>query len=323
MGRILELALSGLPLWWDTGNLELLFGPEKKVLVPAVRRLAEMQDVLYQDGELAAGGGLETGGGSGAGGEPGAYGSPETGRKAVQEEGTGAAERALYFMYRALSLPEHEMLFEKNGIRYDITVLMPGSIEAECIKTVGHYHPVKPGAACTYPEVYEVLHGQARYLLQRPCCLEEPQEGLEQVIVVSAAAGDKVLIPPDFGHVTINPGPDFLVMSNLVATDFESVYSPLQEMGGAGYFGLAFPVEKKDDYGGSGIAGSEPVFKPNPCYASLPPLITARPQELPQFSLLKNFPQYSAFVENPAHFSFLTHPENYAADFQKYLQNIL
>lgn len=289
MSRILELTLSGLPVWWDQKNLELFFGPEKKVLAPAVRRLAEMQDVLYR------------------------------GRESGKEEDKGGAERALYFMYRALSLPEHQTLFRKNGIRYDITVLMPGSIGAEYIKTAGHYHPLKPGTACTYPEVYEVLYGRAYYLLQKPQDWEEPQKGLAQVIAVAAEPGDKVLIPPGFGHVTINPGPEFLIMSNLVAAAFQSVYAPLREMGGAGYYGLVSSGKQED---GREITAEEPFFRPNPRYTSLPPLVQVRPLELPKFSLWKKIPQYRAFVDNPTHFSFLTHPENFAEDFQEYLQNI-
>lgn len=281
--------------------MELLYGPGKEALMPAVRWAAEMEEVLYRG---------ETAGEEGAG-----------------KEGDGEGwQRILYFMYRDFNLPEHLLLFRENGIRYDITVLIPGNIGMEYIKTAGHYHPLKPGAACTYPEVYEVLHGRAFYLIQRAHCLEESQKGLADVIVFDAAPGDKVLIPPDFGHVTINPGPDFLIMSNLVAADFESVYAPLQEMGGAGYFGL-IPDDKRESGLWNGdvsfATGGEPVFKPNPHYSSLPPLLRARPLEVPQFSLRKEIPQYRAFIENPAHFSFLTRPEDFRDDFQEYLQGAL
>lgn len=337
-----ELVLSGLPLWWEAGPRELLYGPEKKVLAPAVRRLGEMRAVLYPAGE------------------------PDRAED----------ERALYYMYRALNLSEHRELFQEKGIRYDVTVLEPGRIGLEYIKTAGHYHPLKPGASCTYPEVYEVLHGRACYLIQKPHDLQDPRQGLAQVIVVDAGPGDKVLIPPDFGHITINPGTDFLVMSNLVASAFQSVYEPLVEMGGGGYFGLvsAAAASGRGDYkeiagvdrpgagvnfsgaagpvpespaaghadlqtgtgGGdverrgseAGRANSEgtvesPFFAANPHYAVLPLPARAVPQDVPQFSLLKNVPQYSAFVANPAHFDFLTRPEDFVPEFEKYLQGLL
>jgi|GEM_PF-2282682 glucose-6-phosphate isomerase len=37
----------------------------------------------------------------------------------------------------------------------------------EFVKTCGHYHPpVNPKLRYTYPEMYEVLEGDAHYLLQ-------------------------------------------------------------------------------------------------------------------------------------------------------------
>ena len=142
---IMELNLSGLPVWWDAQKMELLFGPEKRALEPAVRRLGEMRDVLYQE----------------------------------KRPGKKEDERALYFMYRDLNLPEHQVLFEEKGIRYDITVLVPGSIGAEYIKTAGHYHPLKPGAHCTYPEVMRCSTG-GLITMQRPHHLKNLKKGLSR-----------------------------------------------------------------------------------------------------------------------------------------------
>jgi glucose-6-phosphate isomerase len=98
----------------------------------------------------------------------------------------------------------------------------------EYIKTAGHYHPLVPGGKVTYPEIYEVLEGEALYLLQK--------QDLSDVVAVSAFAGDKVLIPPDYGHITINRSNNTLKMANFVARDFSSIYEPYKEMGGGTYF---------------------------------------------------------------------------------------
>ena len=111
-------------------------------------------------------------------------------------------------------------------------------------------------------------------------------------------------------------------MSNLVAAAFQSIYEPLQEMGGAGYYGLV-PAGDNDHQGGKEAADGEPLFIANPRYSSPPPLAQARPQELLQFSLSKETPQYRAFVTNSDNFAFLTHPENFAQEFEKYLQSLL
>ncbi len=58
-----------------------------------------------------------------------------------------------------------------------------------------------PEASLHYPELYEVLKGDANYLLQRA----QNEERVDEVILVKATRGDKVIIPPNYGHVTINP----------------------------------------------------------------------------------------------------------------------
>lgn len=134
----------------------------------------------------------------------------------------------LYYMYRDLyqTHGDHTWL-ERHHLRYDITRIPPGLINGEYTKTKGHYHP-KNAAGIPYPEVYEVLSGSAYYLLQK--------RDHTDVILVPAHAGDTVLIPPGYGHVTINPAPDELVMANLVSTDFASEYGEINAMHGAAYY---------------------------------------------------------------------------------------
>lgn len=275
---MIELAKSGLPLRWDGTERKLDFGPGMNEIEPALRELGEMSDVLFGGDEL------------------------ET------DEDPAVP---LYYMYRDVHLAKHRSFFRERGIRYDVTVLVPGTLGREYVKTAGHYHPFKEGTSCTYPEIYEVLQGKAHYLLQKPRNFEDPAAGLDEVIVVAAEPGDKVLIPPGFGHITINPGSDFLVMSNLVADNFDSIYSPLREMGGAGYYEVA-PAGNEQD----------PVFIPNGRYSSLPPLCFTEPVELPKFFLIKEAPQYRSFIEHRGDFDFLTSPENYGEEFSSYLQDL-
>ncbi len=141
----------------------------------------------------------------------------------------GAEDFDLYFMYRDLYLSraDNEKLLAQ-GLRYDITIIPPSMLGREYIKTAGHYHPAVSGGAVTYPELYEVLEGEALYLLQN--------EDMSDVAVVHASAGDKVLVPPGYGHVTINRSNNTLKMANFVARDFSSLYEPYRAKGGAAYF---------------------------------------------------------------------------------------
>ncbi len=132
------------------------------------------------------------------------------------------AGKAIYHMYREVR--------SLGKIRYDITVIPAFSIGNEFVKTAGHYHPeAKPGLG--FCEIYQVLQGNAHYMLQR----RENGKVIE-VALVKATEGDVVVIPPNWGHVTINPGKKTLVMANLVDCSFDSDYSVYKKMGGAAYF---------------------------------------------------------------------------------------
>ena len=97
----------------------------------------------------------------------------------------------------------------------------------------------------TYPELYGVVEGKAHYLLQK-----RGMNGLEKTVLIEAKEGDIVLIPPGFGHITINPTDKVLKMANWVCSDFDSIYKPIQNKGGAAWFELTNgKFVKNDRYG--------------------------------------------------------------------------
>jgi len=177
-----------------------------KMLTPDVRRLCDMREVILDQNWLV-----------------------------------GAEDFELYYMYRDLSLSraDKEKLLQQD-LRYDITVIPPNMLGREYIKTAGHYHPLVPGGSVTYPELYEVLEGEALYLLQNL--------DLSDVVAVYASAGDKVLVPPNYGHITINRSNKTLKMANFVARNFSSLYDPFREKGGGAYFFTKDGWIKNDRY---------------------------------------------------------------------------
>lgn len=261
---------SGLPLSWDSKQEQLGFseGMAAENGAPEVRRRSDMQEVLYDD----------------------------------QDE---ELDR-LYYMYRGVALVEDLPAIKEAGLRYDITAIRPGTISGEYVKTAGHYHPPKEGTGLTWPEIYEVLHGRAHYLLQKPAS-DQPGK-LEEVYLIAAKPGDKVLIPPRFGHITINPGKDFLIMSNWVADGFSSLYEPFRQMKGGAYFELK--------------GNKAPEFITNPNYSKVPPLKRCSVIPVEEFSLITGLPFYSVFRENHSAFRYLTHPEEYTKIFEAYREEL-
>lgn len=129
-----------------------------------------------------------------------------------------APNTELYYMYRNLK--------QKGPLRYDITIIPPKMLGSEFVKTKGHYHPKQ------YGELYIVLEGKAIYLMQRV----NKENEIIDVYAVEAKKGDYVVIPKNYGHITINPGPGSLKMANWVCDNFESDYSLIDRKGGAAYF---------------------------------------------------------------------------------------
>ena len=151
----------------------------------------------------------------------------------------------LYGMYRDLAITREDRAWlGEQGIRFDITVIPPLTLGDEYVKTKGHYHPDNP-AGVGYPELYGVLAGEARSLLQK--------KALSDVVAVTARAGESVLIPPGYGHVTINPGRGVLVMANLVSTRFASEYDFYEEMQGGAYYEMEGGWVRNPRYEGAAL----------------------------------------------------------------------
>lgn len=131
-------------------------------------------------------------------------------------------DRPVYFIFRNIAM--------KNGIRYDITLIPKNMFNDEFAKTYGHYHPIAENNL-TYPEVYQVLYGEALFLMQG-----KNRDASVNVVKVRAKKGDTVLIPPNFGHVAINPYYTPLLLANLVADGFRAEYEEYKENHGAALY---------------------------------------------------------------------------------------
>lgn len=195
----------------------------------------------------------------------------------------------IYYMYRDVARSDEDRRWmASRRVRYDITRIPPGLFCNEFVKTKGHYHPASPSGV-PYPEVYEVMSGRAHYLLQRP--------DLSDAALIEADVGTVVLIPPGYGHVTINPDERELVMANLVSSSFLSDYKPYEALRGGAYYELA-------DSG----------FVPNPAYPTMPPLRRAEAPDVLPLGILDGCTLYD-LVERRAPLDWLDAPGEYAGLF--------
>ncbi|MEO8065970.1 MAG: glucose-6-phosphate isomerase family protein [Candidatus Doudnabacteria bacterium] len=254
--------ISGLPMELsDDGHLKFI-EPLKEVM-PAVRKFTEMIPVLM---------------------DPAATPLP------VLED--------MYYMYRDVRLPEHEDLIRKNNLRFDITTLPAVMLGREFNKTVGHYHPVIPSQSLAYPELYEVLAGEALFLIQK---MDAELKKLITVMAIRAKAGDKVIYPPNFGHIIVNVGSGVLATANWVSDKFTSLYEPVHDR-----HGMAYYVVKNNGKGYN--------FLPNPNYQDTPGIRGIEAFVDPDFGLSAKEPMYTSAIKDISKLEFLNNPQKYAAE---------
>ena len=214
-------------------------------------------------------------------------------------EGIEARNKDMYYMFRDLAKSDVDLeAIKAHHLRYDITIIPPGMLGSEYTKTVGHYHPRVPGTDISYPEIYQVLEGSATYLLQKVKYGEE--HIVLDVVVITAEKGDLVLVPPGYGHVTINASENTLEMANWVCRDFSSVYEPIKRLSGASYFFL------------------EDGFAKNTLYRNVPSIRYLKPMTSDAFGLGSGENMYG-LIHKAEKLRFLTSPQ----EFMEFLTGVL
>ncbi len=202
-------------------------------------------------------------------------------RDYIREPDAQAPTDAVYTVYRNTARRDDRERIAAAGLRYDITIIPPGSffgVRKEFLRTAGHYHPRIPGSEMAYPEVYEVIAGRAYWLVQRHA--PGNPENLEEVYLVEAGPGEKAIMLPGFGHLAINVRPEPLVMANWIANSFAYDYAPYRQFRGGGYWAL------------EGETSETVEFQLNTNYAQVAELKKLRPREVPPLGLLRSQPLY-------------------------------
>ena len=126
-----------------------------------------------------------------------------------------------YYMYRKVK--------QENGLNHNITITPAKMLGQEFVKTKGHVH-IGP-----YQEIYTALEGEAIYFMQKT-----NGEIVEDVYAVKAKKGDSTIIPPGYGHITINPSAtEDLKTGDWTSENCKSDYYLFEKMNGACYYYLA------------------------------------------------------------------------------------
>jgi glucose-6-phosphate isomerase len=205
------------------------------------------------------------------------------------------ADEVAYLTYRDVRHAAETGL-AANGLRYDITVTLPGAVSREHIKTAGHYHALDPQGV-SWPEIYDVLSGSAVFVLQRAVGDPAGDPEIDRAVVVVAGPGDRLVIPPDYGHATVNVGDTPLVVADLVAVASNNHYQGYANRRGGAIRIMAVPNREQP---------FDAVWNPSfPEVSSgieivLGPELQSFEAETPLYTLGVDSPEKVAFLTNPS-----------------------
>lgn len=263
--------ISGLPIFLDEKNFDLKFEGDFPFVKKSERTLDELRPYLKN---------------------PQAATGPDP----------------VYRVWRSAYLRRDDEKIKSSGLRYDLTLIPPGKIDGltgqgEFVKTAGHYHKNKPGLDISYPEVYEVLYGRAYLFIQLP---GQNVKNIKSAILVEAGPGDKFLIPPSYGHNTINVFDEPLLMANWISESAKYDYDPYKNNNGASYHFVSDGHAYRQ-------AGHLLDITKNPAYESVPEIKKIRTKEMPEFGLSKNRPLYS-LVDELSKLRVLNNPEEFQSE---------
>ncbi len=192
----------------------------------------------------------------------------------------------VYYVWRYVHLKNDDEKIKNHNLRYDLTLLPPGKIGGEFIKTAGHYH-------LPYPEIFEILYGRAYFLIQS---FENNPKNIKSVFLTEVGPSEKLLIPADYGHNMINVFNEPLLTANLVSNKAVYDYGSYKNNRGASYYFL-------DN-------GNLIDIVKNPTYDSVPEIkkIRAKKDPLPLYSLVNDLEKLR----------FLNYPEEFKGEWRNW-----
>lgn len=135
----------------------------------------------------------------------------------------------IYYMYRGVKT--------KGELRYDITKIKAKMLGKEFPKTKGHEHLEN------FQEVYKVFKGKAIFLFQK-----YRNNKIEDVYAVRAKTGAVIIVPPYYGHITINPSKEELIIANWISKKCKNSYNLFEKRQGACYYYTKSGWIKNENY---------------------------------------------------------------------------
>lgn len=212
------------------------------------------------------------------------------------------ADEPYYDFYKAIVNNQVRKVFSDSELRYDATVILPGTAGKELKKTAGHFHLPIPGKSYGFPELYQIINGKALFVMQYVDHYKKDKPMLvKDLLLAEVNAGESIIIPPDYGHCTINISKEIMVFVNLVSANSINYYDSVKQSHGMSIYAFktnnGYGVEKNPNY----------VFECEPRVVT--------PMDNPELGITKGQSVYTEFLKNPNAFYYLNDPKGLGAAF--------
>jgi len=213
----------------------------------------------------------------------------------VWANGANGDDRVIYRYSSPLWRTDDADVWRQARLGYGIVYFPPGVYGGEYVKSSGQYHAILPGHTMATPEIYTVLVGKGHFMLQHST---PPYDEITDAVLVEADAGETFVVPPDYGHLQINPTDGPLAFSYTVTNPLTSNYEPFRRLRGAMYYEMADGPER---------------FAFDPRYQRGVPLRVIKAAALRQVPLAETKADYAEVRRSLPDLGFLTKPQEFPA----------
>ncbi|HHT0101357.1 TPA: glucose-6-phosphate isomerase family protein [Raoultella planticola] len=181
---------------------------------------------------------------------------------------------------------------KKRMLLFGVVTYAAGRLGEEPIRSQGHVHRISQHSGWSPPELYEIWQGKAIIYMQ-----EYVEDDPGRCFAVIAGPGEKVLVPPGWGHATISASQDEpLTFGAWCDREYGFEYDAVRARKGLAWYPL--------------LQDEQIIWLHNSHY--IPGRLQAiTPRQYTEFGIT-SAPVYQQFIDDSARFQFISRPDKTA-----------
>lgn len=196
---------------------------------------------------------------------------------------------------------EHRDELHRRMLLFGVVAYANGRLGDEPVRSQGHIHSVAPHCGWSTPELFEIWEGTAIIYAQ-----ERVEDDPGACVAVTAGPGDKVVVPPGWGHCVANASPEkFLIFGAWCDRQYGFDYRAVRAHGGLAWF----PILESD---------SSIRWEPNGAYRESE-LLRRDARSYPELNVADDVPIYEQFARDPARIQWVSEPAQMAHLWPKFV----